>query len=328
MTSYQDRYRRVVEVTKSMLEYELSRAEIASMNERAEAEEIARTKARASEERKMIAGINEHLALRAEEIASGIDEIARLNKEIERLKMELGSDEKTENASENVDSRVTALGTSYLPPEVLVRIFRHLSAPSIGKARLVSRHWKEAVDANEAELWEARCRALNLLPDDAQTFLGWCAKVTLMRAGSIRRRGRYEGIEWARSELTAIFRAHYRTWVQQICRRCEPHDARSLNTCCTPPSNFAWVTELPYGTPNMRLNDAEWLRARRQDALTRRPLVRRVTWPYLTKTDGFKEEDIRPFVAYNMEDILDVYGDRPELRLKLKLLFFDRYSYR
>lgn len=63
-----------------------------------------------------------------------------------------------------------------LPADVLVLVLKYLSVRDIGNARLSCRMWRDAIDQREAELWEARCNLLGLLPPEGtDTVLGRAA---------------------------------------------------------------------------------------------------------------------------------------------------------
>lgn len=118
-----------------------------------------------------------------------------------------------------------------LQNDVLAFIFSFLGRADIQKARTVCRTWRNVVDLNEAELWRARCDALDLLPKSGRGVLNTCANETLAHVESASNR----------VEKAKVYRQHFLTWVPHVCRFCEPVDWSVACRRCTRPKQFRWV---------------------------------------------------------------------------------------
>lgn len=80
---------------------------------------------------------------------------------------------------------------------------------------------------NQADLYEARCKGLDLLLEGTETVLGECAALTRERAASVRRHIHLFGREgWLLGDLRNIYRDHYRTWSAHIHANYLPYSTR------------------------------------------------------------------------------------------------------
>lgn len=108
----------------------------------------------------------------------------------------------------------------HLPPEVVVRVLGYSEVRDIGKARLVCRMWRAAVDENAMVLWEKVWKALGTSKglDRALNFLR-------MHVDIIRNQAPPEGFK---EELTKAYCDHYLMWAPYLCRQRRapslPHD--------------------------------------------------------------------------------------------------------
>lgn len=94
------------------------------------------------------------------------------------------------------------------PQDVVSRIMLNIDIRDIQKFRYYCRDWQRAIDSNKIGFWRARCEALNLLPVNAHSVLGFYADRIWRRIAEAEKR---RGEELTESQFVAAVCSIYRT---------------------------------------------------------------------------------------------------------------------
>ncbi len=129
-----------------------------------------------------------------------------------------------------------------LPGDVVGRIVRHLGVRGLGRAAQVCRTWRDAVDANGAELWRAHCQRIG-----AHTPAGDVRQLAQERQEAADR-GDSRAAAGARRRLAQVYRLAYFTKRHSVCAHCLRGEARDyplygVRLCvdCMRREPYAWI---------------------------------------------------------------------------------------